>query len=110
MEVSAVFQPLGIYDYQVYTATNSFDLNLNGANLYSGNYASYIGYDYIFNGAYRTDESALSLMEMLNALSEINYFYQLENIEEGTDKKKEKANQKDELFEPHVEPKELSKL
>jgi hypothetical protein len=110
IEVSAVFQPLGIYDYQLYTATNSFDFNLNGANLYSGNYASYVGYDYIFNGAYRTDESALSLMEMLNALSEINYFYQLETFKEGTDEKKKKANQKDELFEPHVEPKELSKL
>ena len=110
IEVSAVFQPLGIYDYQLYTATNSFDFNLNGANLYSGNYASYVGYDYIFNGAYRTDESALSLMEMLNALSEINYFYQLETFKEGIDEKKKKANQKDELFEPHVEPKELSKL
>lgn len=109
IEVSSLFQPLGIYDYQLSASTNNFELALIGSNLYSSNYATYVGQDYIFNGVYRTDESALSLMEKLNAMSERDLYYMWYLFERELDLKK-KGNKKRKLFQSHLEPEELSKL
>jgi hypothetical protein len=110
IEVSSLFQPLGIYDYQLNASTNNFELALIGPNLYSSNYATYVGQDYIFNGVYRTDESALSLMEKLNAMGERDIYYMWYLFERELDLKKKKRNKNRKLFQSHLEPEELSKL
>ena len=76
-------------------------ISLIGPNLFSTNYASYVRHDYIFNAEFRTNESAISLMEKLNAMSEQqSYFYwYLYN------RQLEAENDEDELdlFESHLD-------
>ena len=49
-------------------------------------------------------------MEKLNAMSEWDMYYQWSQLEKELKLKKEQANEKRKLFEPHLDPKELSKL
>ncbi|GEM_PF-5040195 len=101
-QVSAFFQPISIYDYQIYTADNKFNALLSGANTYSSNYASYVDPDYLYNGQYSIEESALSLVERLNAI--IDNSLDLDTIERNFEVPfiEKSSQEQEELFQSHI--------
>ena len=102
-QVSAFFQPLSVFDYQIYTKYTDFNLLFTGQNLFSTNIASYVNPDVLFNAIYRTEESILSTMEKINSRNEVEIYDEIQSINNYLNYLLEAITKDLELFESHIE-------